>query len=175
MIFTPDLAPSEEQFARIGRIHVTWANLEKALQFIMSRLALAPDWPAGALSDHLIFEHRLRSLDVLVEIHSRQIGYQLVPEPVCEKIKSMRKLLSQHREMRNRLAHWVIFRTGKDIAAARMATRTATEDRQDFVTYSTDDLNAHILAITAIMKQAEELLDVLPKQHGPFEDKRPGK
>src|SRR5215217_6266970 len=137
MIIEPDLAPSEEQFARIGRIHVTWAAAEKILQMIMSRLAFASDWPTGALTDNLIFEQRLRSIDALLEIHRKQLLNHIISRETCARIEALRKLLAKHREMRNRLAHWIIFRYGDDVAAARIITRTHSPDREDFIVYKT--------------------------------------
>ena len=173
MIVGPDLALSEEQFARIGRIHVTWAAVEKSLQAIISRLAIAPDWPTGALTDHLIFEHRLRCIDSLLEVHRLQFGNRIVSEDLCTEIAALRKELAKHREMRNRLAHWVLFKSGKDIAAARFATRPATQNREDFTIYKTTDLDAHIIAIMAAAERAMTILHALPEQVSPFDRKWP--
>jgi hypothetical protein len=175
MIVVPELAPTEEQFARIGRIHVTWAAVERGVQSIISRLAVAPDWPTGALTDNLIFEQRLRSIDTLLEIHRRQLAFHVISENLCNEIAELRKGLAKHREMRNRLAHWVIFRSGSDIAAARFATRTASPDREDFKVYKNSDLDDHVLAITALSAQVMTILDTLPKQQDPFERISPRK
>jgi hypothetical protein len=166
-----DQAPTEEQFARIGRIHVTWAVIEKLVQHILTRLAFGPDWPTGALSDPLIFDHRLKALVALVEIHRTQLANKFVAANICDNIDSLRTLLTEHRVMRNRLAHWVINRAGEDLGVARFATRLPSPDREDFVVYKTSDLNDHIVTITAIAGLAASILQALPKHDGPFERK----
>jgi hypothetical protein len=171
-----DMAPTELQFARIGRIHVTWAITEKLLQSILSRLGFAPDWPGGALSDPLIFEHRLGAIDALIEIHRVQFGCHYVSAAECDQIVGLRKSLAKLRPFRNRLAHWVVFRDSDDrVGVARFATRVASQDREDFVFVTVSDLNNHIKEIGDVAAKLTVILLQLKAQPSPFERKRHGK
>jgi hypothetical protein len=164
--------PTEAQFAKVGRILTDWAILDNMVQAILSRLACSPDWPTGALTDHLQFEYRLRALQSLVEVHRHQFQYTEITERMCDDIDELRSHLSQLRGMRNRLAHWIVFRvTDDELAVSRLATRPASQNREHHVTYTLKNLDDHIQAVADLSERAVQIYELLPMRPSPFDKK----
>jgi len=143
--------------------------LDNLTQQILSQIALAPVWPSGALTDRLSYENRIQALKHLVEIHSDQFQNEFVSEAVSAKVDELRKALERHRDTRNKLTHWVIFRHDDNtVTALRLTTRLAKPGREDCASYTLRQLDDYIAAINAMIEQAENLIPLLPAAPDPF-------
>lgn len=164
--------PTDEQFAKIGRIIVDWAVLDNVTQNILSRLAMAPIWPCGALTDNLNYDGRIQALKHLTEIHSTQFGHLAISADLCAEVDDFRIEIAQHRAFRNRLAHWGVHRSNDDrIFVTRHATRLPTKNREDSISVSLDEMDTHIEAVSGLIERGHDLIRSLPVRQLPWHDK----
>jgi hypothetical protein len=103
-----------EQTQAIGRVTVTWSILERVLGLLLSRLALAPEYPSLALTKDLGLDNQIKALKILVSLHTERYQGTLVTPGLDAVILNMAKEFARLKDKRNIIVHTAWFRTGQD-------------------------------------------------------------
>ena len=163
--------PTEQQYAKIGRIICDWACLDVTFQMILTRLALGSDYVTNALTDSLSYEGRQMALRHLIQIHRYQFAYTTISESLCDDLEKLREWTIAHRPTRNKLTHWVAMRyTDDTLTLFRLMTRPHDSKREDTIQYSLAQLDEEAEEVRQMGETALALYERMPSRD-PFERK----
>jgi len=117
--------PSDEQLTAIGRITTTWSVLERILGILLARLALAPEYPAMALTKDLGLDNQIKAVKTLLSLHADRYEQNIVNEDLEGIITNMLSKFAKLKERRNVLSHGIWFRMGDNLSSLRSRPITA--------------------------------------------------
>jgi hypothetical protein len=103
-----------EQLQAIGRIATTWSVLERVLGILLSRLMMAPEFSASALTKDLSLDNQIKAIKSLLSLHIERYHRSIVTPGLEEVISNMIPDFFALKEKRNSLTHTVWFAMGKD-------------------------------------------------------------
>jgi hypothetical protein len=106
--------PRDEQLRAIGRITTTWSVLERVFGLLLSRLALAPDYPAQALTKDLGLDNQIKAVKTLLALHHERYRHQVLLPEYVEVITRMLTHFAQLKHKRNVVAHTTWIHMGQD-------------------------------------------------------------
>jgi hypothetical protein len=123
---------TDEQTLAIGRVATSWAVLEHIIDMVLARLALAPAYPALALSVDLSIDNQLKAMKTLVGLHRERYRLEINSEKLLDAIAAMPTRIAKLKDERNLTIHTVWTRTGKSefnkIGARPMTLSTASKN-----------------------------------------------
>ena len=105
---------NDEQLRAIGRVATTWSVLERVLGILLSRLVMAPEFPAAAITKDLSLDNQIKAIKTLLSLHLERYHQTVVTPGVEQIIANMIPDFFQLKEKRNVLTHTVWFRMGSD-------------------------------------------------------------
>jgi hypothetical protein len=98
--------PTEQQYASIGRAVVEWANVERLLGMLLSRLLATPDFLARTYTASINAVHMQKAIVEAVKIHVHRYGYRLISKEFLDEITEINNGVTSLREKRNKIAHY---------------------------------------------------------------------
>jgi hypothetical protein len=102
------------QLQAIGRVATTWSVLERVLGILLSRLAMAPEFSAFALTKDLGLDNQIKAIKTLISLHIERYHQMVVTPGLEDVITNMIPDFFALKEKRNILTHTVWFTMGKD-------------------------------------------------------------
>ncbi len=102
--------PTARQLEAIGGVAANWALLEYALEILLSRLAMAPGFPALALTNNLSIDNRLAALRNLIAMHRDRYSARIIPIESLTELSELRTGIARIKGKRNKIIHYVWFR-----------------------------------------------------------------
>lgn len=160
--FVPDHSKlSDEQVLAVGRVAVTWSVLEHMIDLVLARLALAPAYPALAITTDLSIDNQLKAMRVLLSLHEERYKGQIIQKPLLKTLKEMPKTIAKLKDERNAIVHTVWIRMGKEDYLrfpGKALTSGAAEQRHGRPAYTVTTVNALADKIQAV---ADELFAVI--------------
>lgn len=125
LTFIPDHdRPSDDQLKSIGRVTTTWSVLERVVRLLLARLAMAPDYPAMALTKDLGLDNQIKAIKTLLRLHLERYERRIVTPGLEDVIANMLSEFAQLKEKRNVLTHTVWFRMGEGLSGLRSRPTT---------------------------------------------------
>ena len=106
--------PTPRQYAAIGRVAATWAEVDWCIEDILSRLALSPALLGFVLTDKLAADNRLGAIDSLVNVHRTKYASELVDAATLEDLEKLIPIVRRMKDDRNFVVHSVWSRAGDD-------------------------------------------------------------
>src|SRR5437867_317268 len=98
---------TRRQFAAIGRVAVTWSEVEWCMESILARLALAPSLLGYVLTDKLGPDYRLSAIKSLLHVHRTKYANDLVDAGVLSAISDLLPAIRKMKDARNFIVHSV--------------------------------------------------------------------
>ncbi len=109
--------PTQRQYAAIGRVSATWAEVEWGMECILSRLALSPALLGYILTDKLGPDNRLGAIESLVHVHATKYASALVDQKTLQDLSSLVPIIRKMKDDRNFIVHSVWTNAGEDFLA----------------------------------------------------------
>lgn len=116
---------TDEQLRAIGRVATTWSVVERVLAILLSRLAMAPEFPAITVVKDLSLDNQVKAIKMLLSLHKERYGRGVVSSKIEKIITNIISDFSRLKEKRNILTHTVWFRMNKD-AISGLHSRSLT-------------------------------------------------
>jgi len=126
-IVPPHFDIPDEAYLAIGRVAYASAMLEHALQFLLSRLALAAPFPALALTADLGIDNRFKALKLLIQLHRERYFCEIVPSDILDAMSKLIPIAIRQKDERNRFVHTVWTRGVPEHELTAVAKRPMTE------------------------------------------------
>jgi len=116
------------QLQAIGRVSSTWSVLEHIIEITLSRLSLAPQFPALALTNGLSIDNRIKALKTLTALHRERYREQIIGDDLLRILGNMATETARLKDRRNRVVHlvWISGRSGTEMAGRRPRATTGT-------------------------------------------------
>ena len=123
--------PTNQQLEAIGRIAANWAVLEYALETLLCRLVMAPDFPILSLTNNLSIDNRLEALRNLIAMHRDRYDAKIIPIEALDQLSEIRTGIARAKGKRNKIVHYVWFRNSdKKMFGMRFKGAGHTENAQ---------------------------------------------
>lgn len=106
--------PTQRQYAAIGRVAATWAEVEFGMESILARLALAPSMLGFILTDKLGADNRLGAIESLVNVHATKYEHVLADKATLEELKRILPFIRKMKDDRNFIVHSLWTRANED-------------------------------------------------------------
>lgn len=121
-------ALTPEQLQAFGRVATTFSVLERVFSLILGRLALAPDFPALAITKDLSMDNHVKALKLLLDLHAERFSRTIVSEDVERILTNMAAEFAPLKDERNAIVHSVWMRFNDDeVIALNARPRTAAK------------------------------------------------
>jgi hypothetical protein len=122
--------PDDEQLRAIGKVAATWAVLERMLGLIVTRLALAPEFPGMALTKDLGLDYQIKAAKALITLHKNRYRCEIIGSDWLVVISNMLRRFISLRQERNIVVHTVWYRFGDKLSSlpSRPMTSTGLEE-----------------------------------------------
>jgi len=116
MIFrdTPYCAPTDHQYALIGRAVAEWTIIEHLINNLLGRLIGASAFPTRAITERLTGPGREEALSLLAEIHSIRYQHRILDEGGVAALKRIDRRFRTLKRVRNDVAHLIWIRSSDD-------------------------------------------------------------
>ena len=139
----PRSRPSISQLQAIGRVTSTWSVLEHVIEIALARLALAPDFPALALTNDLGIDNRIKALRALIALHHERYREQIIPHALIETLQKLPGQIATLKDQRNRVTHlvWTRWSETRMSDAPRALTESAAS-KAPIPTMDVEEINA---------------------------------
>lgn len=159
------IEPTEAQYALLGKIVAEWALIENLLSMALARLALAPDFPAIALTEKLSYHHRLRAMKQLLDLHEGRYHNRYLDIGAIASGRTIAKKLEGWRHERNTIAHAIWMRSGNDALFAFEQEAVQYDSARDgkSAKFSNEDLQKQVDATVPLIESLEAFLTMLPE------------
>jgi len=106
--------PSYDQLAAIGLVASNFSILERVLGLALTRLALAPDFPALALSKEIGVNYSLKAMEKLLALHRERYIGQIASFDLLDVLDRYPTKIRPLKDQRDIVVHTVWMRAGKD-------------------------------------------------------------
>lgn len=159
------IEPTEAQYALLGKIVAEWALIENLLSMSLARLALAPDFPAIALTEKLSYHHRLRAMKQLLDLHETRYHNRYLDIGAVASGRAILKHLDAWRHDRNTIAHAIWMRSGNEalFAFEQEAVQYTSDRDSKSAVFSNDELKKQVDATVPLIESLEAFLTMLPQ------------
>ncbi|MES0016155.1 hypothetical protein [Mesorhizobium sp. M0036] len=148
----PHLRPTADQLQAIGRVTTAWSLVERVLGMVLSRLAMAPEYPATAITKDLGLDYQTKAIRTLIALHQERYRKQVIPSDTLEVLTNMLKELSKLRQERNIVVHtvWISSIPGttlhslraRPVTGSASASKPSEERTLDQINKLADDIQA---------------------------------
>lgn len=167
-LLTEDFRPTEKQLQAIGRVTTAWSIMERVIGMAISRLALAPEFPALALTKELTANNRIRVLKILIPLHRQRYRTQIANSNLIAELTTLPAKIQILKDERNIIAHTVWFKKDDDtLLSLRSKPVTDTESEANPATQKSiieieklaDDIQAmadHLFVLTQLLPSVDE-------------------
>lgn len=157
--------PTEKQLQAIGRIATGFSVLERVFGMVLARLALAPDFPAMALTKDLSLDNHLKALKTLLALHGERYALQIVTPDLSDILTNMGTEFARLKDERNVIVHSTWLTKGVDSLFA-MSARPSTESKSTAFPQpvkTLDELNGLADRIQALADAMFIVVQLLPE------------
>eukprot|EP01035_Chromulina_nebulosa_P007686 gene7686-10385_t len=131
LTFVPPYSrPNDEQLVEIGRVATVWSIVERMLGKLLTRLAMAPEYPGMAITKDLGLDAQAKAIKSLMLLHSSRYRYEIIGADWLEVITGILRDFDKLRLQRNIAVHTVWFRMGDGLDSLRPRPVTEAASRQ---------------------------------------------
>jgi hypothetical protein len=165
---TPYCAPTDHQYALIGRAVAEWTIIEHLINALLGRLVGVSTFPMRAITERLTGPGREEALSLLAEIHSVRYQHRILDEDGVAALKRIDRRFRALKRVRNDVAHLIWIRSSDDEMFATGLTAQLPEVMpsrwKQGAVVTNIEIEHWIARVAAFGDEIEQLLAVLPER-----------